>query len=177
VLELLRPRACVVICAASPAAVDSCADVAGIAGALAARVADDEVMLVAPPSSAAEVLAAANDRAAAVDDDALVLDVTDGWATWTLRGDQAARAFSHLSRLGLPDRGWVQGEVAGVAARVAVTDSGIHVFVPSMVGDHVHAVIARRCATLAPIDTGREDDWRGDHPSDGAQGAGREASG
>ena len=172
-LEVLRTRACVVMCAASAEAVDSCA---GLAGAFALRVADDEVMLVAPPSSAEELLGAASDRAAAVDEDALVLDVTDGWTAWTLRGDAAGRAFTYLSRLAVPDRGWAQGEVAGVAARVAVTGAGVHVFVPSAVGDHVRSVIARRCATLAPT-AGREEDWRGVHPDDAAPGPGAGSSG
>ena len=157
-LELLRTRSCVVACMASPPAIDACERVPG---ALAGRISEDEAMLVASPPSSASVLAAAVDRASAADDDALVLDVSDGWATWTLRGRAAAAAFSSLSQLAIPARGVVAGEVAGVAARVAVTDAGIHVFVPSMLEAHVRSVIVRRCARFRPTDGGTED-WAAD---------------
>jgi hypothetical protein len=92
----------------------------------AGRVAPDEVMVRGP---VAEDLGTAIHT---VDPDALIRDATEGWAEVALAGGDARDVFSALSELRLPDRrGYVQGEVARVAARVFVEDESILVLVPA----------------------------------------------
>jgi hypothetical protein len=67
-----------------------------------------------------------------VDPDALIRESTEGWAEIVLEGTDARDVFARLSELRLPDgRGYVQGDVARVAARVFVDDSTLHLFVPA----------------------------------------------
>ena len=65
-------------------------------------------LFVADPAVAADVAREVEDRIAALDDDALVLDVSDGWAAWSLAGDDARRALSYLSHLDPPGDGGVR---------------------------------------------------------------------
>ena len=72
------------------------------------------------PAVATDVVREVADRIAALDGDAVVLDVTDGWAAWSLVGDDAAHALSYLSQLDAPqDGGFVQGDVAHVGSQGA----------------------------------------------------------
>jgi hypothetical protein len=90
----------------------------------AARVAADEVFVRGP---IAEDLRAA---VITVDPDALIRDPTEGWTEVVLAGGHARAVFAGLSELRLPvGGGYVQGDVAGVAARVFVGDDALHVFV------------------------------------------------
>ena len=106
-----------VLCSADAAALDAL--VAPGHGARMLRTAPDEALFVADPAVGADVAREVEDRIAALDADALVLDVSDGWAAWSLAGDDARRAFSYLSHLDPPGNGgFVQGDVARVAAKV-----------------------------------------------------------
>jgi hypothetical protein len=90
----------------------------------AGRVAADEVFVRGP---IAEDLRAA---VRTVDPDALIREATEGWTEFALEGGDARAVFARLSELRLPDGGgYVQGDVARVAARVFVDDDAIHVFV------------------------------------------------
>jgi hypothetical protein len=90
----------------------------------AARVASDEVIVRGP--IAEDIRRAVR----TVDPDALIREVTEGWAEIVVDGGDARDVFARLSELRLPDGvGYVQGDVARVAARVFVDEEGIHVLV------------------------------------------------
>ena len=98
----------------------------------AGRVAADEVMVRGP---IAEDLRAA---IRTVDPDALIREATEGWAEAVIDGGDARDAFARISELPLPDGpGYVQGDVARVAARVFVETDGIRVLVPASWGSHL----------------------------------------
>jgi hypothetical protein len=98
----------------------------------AGRVAADEVFVRGP---IAEDLRAA---VRTVDPDALVREATEGWAEVVLAGGDAHAVFARLSELPIPDAGgYVQGEVARVAARVFADDDALHVFVRAPSGAYL----------------------------------------
>jgi hypothetical protein len=109
-------------------------------GARALRIAPDECLFVCEPAVADDVVREVRDRIAALDDDALVLDVSDGWAGARLLGDDPARAFSYVSQLDAPTAdgdGFVQGHVAHVSAKVVADDEGLTILVPAYWGEHL----------------------------------------
>ena len=110
--------------------------------ATACRIADDELLLVCRPEVADEVVREVETRLTVLDPDAIVVETTDGWAGSVLDGDDARSVFALLSRLHLPDRGFVQGEVAHVPAKVLVDDVGIRIFVPAALEAHLRSRIA-----------------------------------
>lgn len=92
----------------------------------AGRVASDEVMV---RGQIAEDLRRAIHR---VDPDALIRESTEGWAEVAVSGGDARDVFAALSELPLPDgHGYVQGDVARIAARVFVDDDAVRVLVPA----------------------------------------------
>ena len=99
-LEVTRSGAHVVRCLGRPETLDGVPVPAGIR---ACRVARDELLLI-------------GDSADVVVQDALVLDETGGWATWTLSGPDAGEAFGRLSARP-SGSGFIQGLVAGVPAK------------------------------------------------------------
>ena len=107
--------------------------------ATACRLADDELLLVCDPAVADEVAREVETRLTVLDPDALVLDVSDGWRGLTIHGDDAGRLFARLSRLPLPEHGFVQGEVCHVPAKVLVDDDGIRILVAAALGDHLRS--------------------------------------
>ena len=86
----------------------------------------------------------------AADPDAVLLEVSDGWALVPLEGPRARKAFARLSELRLPAEGFVQGAVAGVGAPVLVRRDGIDLLVPSMLERHVRARVDADCRGLLP---------------------------
>ncbi|MEP6758933.1 MAG: hypothetical protein ABJB55_07045 [Actinomycetota bacterium] len=132
-------RACslaVVVCAADADALDAL--VAPGYGARVLRTAADEALFVTAPEVVADVAREVADRIAALDDDAIVLDVTDGWAAWSLAGDDAERAFSYLSHLEAPaNRAFVQGDVAHVGAKVLGEPGCLTILVPAYWREHL----------------------------------------
>ena len=134
--ELRDVPLAVVLCSADAAALDSL--VAPGHGARVLRTAPDEALFLASPAVAADVTREVKDRIAALDDDALVLDVSDGWAAWSLAGDDARRAFSFLSQLDPPADGtFLQGDVARVAAKVLDELGGLTILVPAYWREHL----------------------------------------
>ena len=86
----------------------------------------------------ADVRRELEDRIAAIDGDALVLDVSDGWASLALVGDDADDALSYLSGLEVPTPdGFVQGDVARVGAKVLREPDGLLLLVPAYWREHV----------------------------------------
>jgi glycine cleavage system aminomethyltransferase T len=109
------------------------------------RVSATEVMLVG------EASVAVLERAVRAEDgDAVVLEVSDGWAVVPLEGPGAVEAFTRLSELPLPAEGFVQGEVARIGARVIVRQGGIDLLVPAMLEAHVRERVRVDCAGLLP---------------------------
>ena len=138
----------VVLCSADAAALDAL--VAPGHGARMLRTAPDEALFVARPAVATDVTREVEDRIAALDADALLLDVSDGWAAWSLAGEDARRALSFLSHLDPPgDGGFVQGDVARVAAKVLDEPNGLTILVPAYWREHVRerALVDARVTT------------------------------
>ena len=134
-VTLLSSRFGVVVGFASAGALDA---VQVPAGARACRIASDEIALVCSADSTGEVLAAIAPQVARGDSDGFVLDVSDGWTSFTLTGD-VARAFSYLSELQLPGPGaFVQGDVLRVPVRVLAGEGHIDLLVPSPWGSYLH---------------------------------------
>jgi hypothetical protein len=96
--------------------------------------------------AADEVVREVETRVTVLDPDAIVVETTDGWAGSVLDGDEARSVFALLSRLRLPDRGFVQGEVARVPAKVLVEDGAIRILVPAALEAHLRS----RLAALTP---------------------------
>ena len=126
----------VIVCAADPAGLDRL--IAPGHGARMLRVAPDETMVVVERERAEDVRRELHDRITALDDDALVLDVSDGWTAIALVGSGADRALSYLSALDPPaDDGFVQGDVARVAAKILREPDGFLLLVPAYWAAHV----------------------------------------
>jgi len=142
VAELTRAGVAVVLCAADEAALDALV-LPGL-GSRPLRTAPDEFLFVCAPAVAADVARETADRVAALDADAVVLDVSDGWVGARVRGPDAARAFSYVSQLDPPGvEGFVQGDVAHVAAKVLADADGLTILVPSYWGDHLRERLIR----------------------------------
>ena len=98
----------------------------------AGRVAPDEVMVRGP---IAEDLRRAVHT---VDPESLIRDAGEGWAEVTVDGSDARDVFARVSALRLPDGpGYVQGEVARIAARVFMGEGTIRVLVPAYWESHL----------------------------------------
>jgi len=111
--------------------------------ATALRTAEDEMLFVCDPHLSGEVTREIETRLTVVDPDAVVLDTTDGWIALRIDREDAGGVFSSVSRLRLPDRGFVQGDVARVPAKVLADDGGILVLAPSAIEHHLRTRIAR----------------------------------
>jgi hypothetical protein len=134
--ELRDRRVGVIVCAADPAALDRLVPPGH--GARTLRLAPDESLVVVEPAVVADVRREVADRIAAIDADALVLDVTDGWASLALVGDDADHALSYLSGLKAPAAdGFVQGDVARVGVKILREPDGLLLLVPAYWRKHV----------------------------------------
>jgi hypothetical protein len=130
VAELVHADVAAVLCAAGADALDALVPPGHDARQL--RTAPDESMFVCQPSIAADVLREVDDRVRALDPDAVVLDVSDGWAAIRLTGDDARTAFAYVSQLDpSATDGFVQGDVARVAAKVLADADGLTILVPA----------------------------------------------
>ena len=108
----------------------------------AGRVASDEVIVRGP--IAEDIRRAVR----IVDPDSLIREATEGWAEIVIDGGDARHVFARLSELQLPDGpGYVQGDVARVAARVFVEEDVIRVLVPA----HWESHLRRRIEEEVPV--------------------------
>jgi hypothetical protein len=121
--------------------------------AFACRVADDELLLLSAPPVTDEVAREAATRLAALDPDALVIDTTDGWAAISVVGDDAWASFGLLSRLELPEAGFLQGEVVHVPAKVVADHDTVLVLVPSIWDAHLYERAATALGLDGPLET------------------------
>ena len=134
-VTLRSSRFGVVVGFASAAALDA---VQAPAGARACRIASDETAFVCSADAAGDVLDAIAPQVARGDSNGFVLDVSDGWTSFSLTGD-VERAFSYLSELQLPEPGaFVQGDVLRVPVRVLTGEGQIDLLVPSPWGPYLH---------------------------------------
>ncbi|HZD18478.1 MAG TPA: hypothetical protein VE669_10085 [Actinomycetota bacterium] len=106
------------------------------------RVAPEEAMLLGDPPADLET------AVRELDPDALLLDVSDGWDLLELDGEDVREVFARVSELELPDRGFVQGEVAGVGVRVLVEGDRLRLLVPAMWTEHLRERILADAAEL-----------------------------
>lgn len=122
------------------------------AGARACRIARDELALVCAPEAVGGLLAAVAPQVARADGGGFALDLSDGWAGFTLSGD-VERAFSHLSELELPgDGGFVQGDVLRAPVRVLGGQGRIDLLVPSPWGTYLRDEMLRALRALDVTD-------------------------
>ncbi len=149
-LSLERTHASVVSCWANPGALDA---LAILSGTHKCRVAPDEVLLLTPPALVADVQRHAAAFLATVEPSALILDQSDGWAMFTLRGDEADHVFAQLSVVPPPSQrpAFVQGAVAGGSAKMLFLEGCIHVLVPSTLHHHLAARLRDVCGDLVTI--------------------------
>jgi hypothetical protein len=143
VLEVERADAAILLCLAREEALDA---LRPQGESLRCRVAADELLLVYLGGSPN----VAGAQAALEPGGGLVLDHTDAFAVWTLAGDDAGEAFARLSAIELPSErpAFVQGAVAGVAAKVVVEVGRIHVLVSSALVHHLRERVRAACADL-----------------------------
>jgi hypothetical protein len=141
VAELTAAAPGVVAVLSSPEGCD--AAIASVGGASACRTSAREALLVG-----AADLDAVETAAKRVDAHVVVEDVTDGWCAFAIVGGDAVDVVMRVSELRLPDRGFAQGEVAGVAAKVLAEPGRIVVLVASAVADHVERRIREDAAEL-----------------------------
>lgn len=128
--EIAPADVAVVLCQADAAALSSL--VAPGHGARMLETSPDERLFVCDPGLATDVERELRDRIAALDVDAVVLDVSDGWAGLRLTGEDAGRSLAYLSQLDPPgDGGFVQGHVAHVTAKILGDPDGVTILVPA----------------------------------------------
>jgi hypothetical protein len=102
------------------------------AGVRAGRVAGDEVLWVAEPARADELLQALSSQLGQLGNRAAVVDHSDGYALFTLAGEGREDLFARLSSIRLPaGGGFVQGNFAGVPARIFCGGARLEVIVTS----------------------------------------------
>lgn len=119
-----RPRVLAIL-----GAIDVCDQVEAPGGSTLLRVSPNEVMLVGTDD--------ADGVHADVPGAALVEAVSDGWTSFVLDGPDAPEAFARVSELGLPETGWLQGDVASAAAKVLVEPGRITIVVPANLAAHL----------------------------------------
>ncbi len=155
--ELRRARLAIVACHAGASTLDGLAtpgtstlDGIGTFGARQLRVAPDEALFVAAGDHADDLLRSVAAVVEPDEPDALVVDVSDGWAGYTLSGADAVDAFSFISPLEPPPPGgFVQGDVARVGAKVFAGSGGeLTLLVPTYHVDHLRERLMRDAGAI-----------------------------
>ena len=143
-LELRESLASVVACHAAADVLDGFT----IEATVAVRVAQDEVLLISEPSRCDQVLVRAEEALAPVD--GLVVDVSDGYAVWTLHGDWR-EAWARLCAVPSPPASaCVQGLFAGVPAKLVSAEEELLVMASSALSEHVRERVLSACHDLDP---------------------------
>lgn len=147
-LEIGRWHAALIECHAGASALDALAVPAGVH---ACRVAPDELVLLAAPQQAGELLRRASAHLAVVAPGALVVDQSDGWAIFSLPGDEGMQTLRQLTLFALPERrpAFVQGAVAGGSARLLLLPGVVLLMVPFALRDHLERRLREVCAPAA----------------------------
>jgi hypothetical protein len=161
VLEIRRCHAAIVGCHASAAALELLARLpsprlevgesavggGGDSVVERLRVAPDEMLLLAPPSRLEEVRRWATTAVNKVEPGALVLDQSDGWAIFSLLGDDGLVALRQLAMFPFPETRpvFLQGAVAGGSAKLLLLPGVVHLLVPYPLRDHVERRLRDVC--------------------------------
>lgn len=145
-LDLIPAEASVVACLADRETLDGLAS----RHRSAVRVAPDELWLIGPRAGRTDLLTAARDQ---LGSRGLAVDQTDGWAVWTVEGDDRLEIIRRLMFAAVPDHrpAFVQGAITGVGGKVLYESGRLHLFVPAPVGHHVIDRIVTVGADLAPV--------------------------
>lgn len=143
-LEIQRSHAAIVECHASPLALQS---MPAMPRVHVCRVAPDELLLVAPPSLGDEVLRRATAHLTSAEPETLVLDQSDGWAVFSLRGDDVMEPLRKLAVFPFPEArpAFVQGAVAGGPAKLLLLPGVVHLLVPFPLRDHLERRLRDVC--------------------------------
>jgi hypothetical protein len=151
VLELAPLSAAVIACLAAPAELDR----VDVPDTLAIRTAPDELLLVAAPERSESMAA---NVVLSLGETALVIDQSDAFAGWTLRGADTFEAFARLSAIPLPsERPTIQqGLVGHVPAKILAGRERLDLLVPSTLAHHIRKRVLAACADLAPEEGPRE---------------------
>ena len=150
-LEIGRFHAGLVECHASAAALDAL-DARGLPpGVHACRVAADELLLLASPSRTDELVRRATATLAVAEPGSLVVDQSDGWTVFGLPGEEGMLALRQLALFPFPERrpAFVQGAVAGGAAKLLMLPGVVLLLVPFALRDHVERRLREVCAATA----------------------------
>jgi hypothetical protein len=122
------------------------------AGVRAGRVAGDEVLWVAQPGRADELLKALAAQLGTLGNRAAFVDHSDGYALFTLTGAEREELFARLSSIRTPAAGgFVQGNFAGVPARIFCGRDRLEVIVTSDVAWFVGGRLEHAGHSLAPV--------------------------
>ena len=149
-LELHGTDAAIIACSADAPALDRLGTPAGV---FRARVAPDELWWIGAAADRDALVEQAQEALASAD--ALVVDQSDGWDVWTIRGDDHAAVLERLMLAPLPPErpAFVQGAITGVPGKVVAVRGAAHLFVPSPVGHHLRDRILSVMADLRPIES------------------------
>jgi sarcosine oxidase gamma subunit len=102
------------------------------AGVRTGRVAGDEVLWVGDAGAASTLVEALQSQLAKLGNRAAVVDHSDGYALFALTGGEREELFARLSSIRIPSAGgFVQGNFAGVPARIFCGADRIEVIVTS----------------------------------------------
>lgn len=114
------------------------------------RISPGEVYFVGRGSGRRAGVEEIRERLLPLDPDALVVDLSDGWTGWSLRGGAAEEVFARLSVLALPDErpAFLQGAVAQVPAKVLLDEGKMLLLVPAPVEHHLRERIRTAGADL-----------------------------
>ena len=134
--DLTARSIAVTLCAAEAAALDTLVPPGHDARAV--RTAPDELLFLASPAVAEDIVREVTERIGAIDQDAVVLDVSDGWAGWSLTGADAVAAFTIVSALE-PRRpaASYRARLRGSRQRCYGEDDGLTILVPAYWSDHL----------------------------------------
>ena len=155
-LELLSTDASVISCFAAPDALDHVA--APSAGVVCCRVAPDEIMLIGQPGEAKGIVRAARGQIAG-DAHAVVLDASDGWAVWTLSGNETNEALRRLSAIHPAGRTYTAGDVARVPVRILSFPGLLHLLVGAMWRDYLRERLLEACRAAGGREGVRPGPW------------------
>jgi hypothetical protein len=149
VLELGESLTAVVGCYARPAALDALV----VDAVISIRIAHDELLLLAARDEREATTAAAEIALGPLDGRGLVVDVSDGYAAWTVTGEGRFEAFARLCAVPLPHApAHVQTLFAHVPAKVVVRPDELLALVPSVLSHHVKRRILESCQDLDPTE-------------------------
>jgi hypothetical protein len=153
VLELIPTDVAIVACHADQPALDR---LEPPATALELRIARDELWWIGPLSAREQL--AEEGVLALSEADGLVVDQSDGWAVWTVRGAGYLALLERLMLAPIPSSrpAFVQGAITGVPGKVLATAQAALIFVPAPVGHHLRDRILSVGAALDLVEIGTE---------------------